>query len=346
MAQYENERDARGRAVCARNRQREGEGEQLEAAGATGGARTSRTTETRCTTVAMPNLSRWRAQRGGVGAVSTAPREGHRRAAGTPHRLAASAESRGVRPIEASKPKDPKKPKKPKKGEQLSLPRTGGWGGKRRGAGRKPSNPDARSRVSHAKRPVHKGRHPVHVTLRAKTGLPSLRQQRVQRILADVLRDQRKRRYKDHFRVNHYSIQGNHLHLIVEADTESAPGYDPLRAGVSGFAIALGRRLNFLLGRKGKVWVDRYHRHDLATPKETWNALSYVFGNYTHHGVRSFGEGVLDLYASGCVFDGWDGPHYVPDESDRWRFPVCPAETWLLRHGYRVHGPLTITPTG
>ena len=60
----------------------------------------------------------------------------------------------------------------------------------------------------HAKRPVHKGRHPVHVTLRAKAGLPSFRQQRVQRLLADVLRDQRRRRYVDDFRVVHDSIQG------------------------------------------------------------------------------------------------------------------------------------------
>jgi putative transposase len=163
--------------------------------------------------------------------------------------------------------------RRPKKGEQLALPRTGGWGGKRRGAGRKRWDANmagSRSRVVHTPRPVHKGRHPVHVTLRAKPGLPSFRQQRIQRLVAEVLRDQRRRRYRNDFRIVHYSIQSNHLHLVVEADTERAKGYKPLRSGVSGFEIAFARRLNLLLRRRGKVWADRYHRHDLKTPKETW----------------------------------------------------------------------------
>ena len=234
--------------------------------------------------------------------------------------------------------------RRPRKGTQLELSRTGGWGGKRPGAGRKPSNPNARSRVTHAKRAVHKGRHPVHITLRAKTGLPSFRQQRVHRLLAEVLRAQRRRRYKDAFRVLHFSIQANHVHLVIEADTEHAEGYVPLRAGISGFEIAFARRLNMMLGRKGKVWADRYHRHDLKTPKETWFGLAYVFDNYTHHGEKSYGEGVVDVYSSACMFDGWAGDHFVPIEDDRWRWPICRAHTWLARTGYLVHGKLTITP--
>jgi putative transposase len=237
----------------------------------------------------------------------------------------------------------------PRVDEQLTLARTGGWGGKRRGAGRKRADPNARSRVVRTKRPVHKGRHPVHVTLRARSGLPSFRQQRVYQLFTEVLRDQRRRRYKDDFRVVHYSIQGNHVHLIVEADSERAEvaGYKALRSGISGLEIAFARRLNMMLRRKGKVWADRYHRHDLKTPKETWFGLSYVFNNYTHHGEATYGDGVLDLCASGCVFDGWDGPHFVPHETERWRWPVCRASTWLMTKGYLAHGPVPMSsPTG
>jgi REP element-mobilizing transposase RayT len=231
------------------------------------------------------------------------------------------------------------------KGEQLSLAKTGGWGGRRRNAGRKP-RAGQRSSVAHAKRPVHKGRHPVHITLRAKPGLPSFRQQLVVRVFTEVLRDQRRRRYKDDFRVIHFSIQSNHLHLIVEADTERAKGrYEPLRSGVSGLEIAFARRLNRMLCRKGKVWADRYHRRDLKTPTETAIGLSYVFNNYTHHGEYSYGEGVLDLYASGLVFDGWEGPHATADPSDRWwRWPVYRAQTWLASRGYLKHGRLRVVP--
>jgi putative transposase len=229
----------------------------------------------------------------------------------------------------------------PSSGEQLRLlrektPR----GGKRRRAGRKRANPDARSNVPHTRRPVHKGRHPVHVTLRAKTGLPSFRQQRVYRMVTDVIRAQRKRDYKDCFRIVDFSVQGNHLHLIVEADSEKPEGRKALRAGVSGLVIAFARRLNVMLGRRGSVWADRYHRHDLKTPKEIRNGLGYIFENFTHHHERTFGDGALDLYSSAVVFEGWDERSFIPHERDLWRWPVCTPTTWLRSKGYLVHGKL------
>src|SRR6185503_19570725 len=57
--------------------------------------------------------------------------------------------------------------------KQLALPAPRTWGGRRKGAGRKPARP--RPNVSHAPRPAHDPRHPVHVTLRAARGLKSLR---------------------------------------------------------------------------------------------------------------------------------------------------------------------------
>ena len=62
-------------------------------------------------------------------------------------------------------------------------------------------------RVPHRARPVHKGRHPVHVTLRARHGLPSFRQQLVHALVLQVLRDQRRRAYRDSFQIVHFSIQ-------------------------------------------------------------------------------------------------------------------------------------------
>lgn len=233
------------------------------------------------------------------------------------------------------------------KAVQLSLDSTGGWGGKRAGAGRKPKAALPRSSVVHAKRPVHKGRHPVHITLRAKPGLPSFRQQRIERLITDVMRAQRRRHYKDDFRIVHYSIQGNHLHLIVEADSEraEASGYKALRSGISGFEIAFARRLNMILRRRGKVWADRYHRHDLRSPKETRAGLAYVFRNFTHHGERSYGDGVVDLFSSAPVFEGWTKPKFEPHERERWRRPVCRAQTWLLTTGWcRARGELEAAP--
>src|SRR5262249_30227211 len=110
----------------------------------------------------------------------------------------------------------------------------------------------------------------------------------------------------------------------------------------SGLAIAFARRLNLLLRRRGKVWADRYHRHDLKTPRETWNGLAYLFENHVHHGVKSYGTGALDMYSSGWLFDGWDGDHVRFDPRERWRWPICAPKTWLVRKGYLAHGRIPL----
>ena len=100
-------------------------------------------------------------------------------------------------------------------GRQLELTvRT--WGGRRRGAGRKP-RPGRRS-APHHRRDAHVPRHPTHVTLRARWGLPSLRADglfaAVSRALGAASRDG--------FRLLHFSVQSDHLHLLVVGMTEGA----------------------------------------------------------------------------------------------------------------------------
>src|SRR5882757_8357950 len=136
------------------------------------------------------------------------------------------------------------------------------WGGKRKGAGRKPAG--IRAGVSHATRPDHQVRHPVHVTLRASKRLPSLRKQvvflAVRRALAAASRKW--------FRVLHFSVQRDHVHLLVEANDKAS-----LSKGTSGLAIRAARMVNHVVGRRGRVWVDRYHARPLRTPREVRHGL-------------------------------------------------------------------------
>jgi len=91
-------------------------------------------------------------------------------------------------------------------------------GGKRKGAGRKPKN-GVKAGVSHAARPQFKARHPVHVTMRVLPGVGFLRGYSRKRAIEHALREVKLR---FGMRVVHYSIQGNHLHVIVECDNPSA----------------------------------------------------------------------------------------------------------------------------
>ena len=214
-------------------------------------------------------------------------------------------------------------------------PRT--WGGKREGAGRPKKAAKDRTFVPHHPRPTHKKGHPTHVTLRARAGLPNFRNQRVHGMLRRILEQQlHRRRYREHFQVVHYSIQSNHLHLIVEATDARA-----MRAGVSGLVIAFAKRLNkeILARLTGKVWRDRYHSRELTTPSEVRRALVYVLQNVRKHGFELLGP-FIDPLTTAKSFVGWT----IPTLPDRDPSPPRTPRTWLLGEGWSTHGGGLISP--
>ena len=80
--------------------------------------------------------------------------------------------------------------------------------------------------------------------------------------------------------------------------------------------MRITRGINDALGLKGRLWGDRYHRHDLRTPREVRNALRYVLLNvHKHH--RIIGERAFaDPCSSASSFDGAGRvPHVSPVDS-------------------------------
>jgi putative transposase len=213
-------------------------------------------------------------------------------------------------------------------------------GGRRIGAGRK-ADSARRTNVPHRTRVRHQSSRPVHVTLRARGGLPSLRSERIHGMLNSVLVDQRRRRYASTFQVVEFTIQDDHLHLIVEARGPEA--HRELRAGVSGLVIAFAKRLNMMLQRRGKVWGDRWHGRELGSPREVRNALVYVFRNIAKHGTRMVGQDLVDPLSSAPRFTGWTAPlSWLLDDGHRW--PNAPPRTWLLESGWITRGGGRIDP--
>jgi hypothetical protein len=100
----------------------------------------------------------------------------------------------------------------------LDLQTSPRWGGRRSGAGRKRG---PATRLGHARRAPLSGRHPCHVTIKVRSGIPSLRNARLVHELESSWREIRNR---NRFRIAHYSIQSNHVHLVVEAATASDLG--------------------------------------------------------------------------------------------------------------------------
>ena len=198
------------------------------------------------------------------------------------------------------------------------------WGGKRRGAGRKPKGEKAG--VSHARRAKLAERFPVHVTLKVVKGLPNLRRKESFRELERAFGAGAER---FGFRLQHFSVQTNHVHMIAEARDERA-----LSRGMQGLSIRMAKALNRLWSRRGQVFAERFHSRVLTTPREVRNALAYVLLNTNHHGVR-YVDGP-DPCTAGASFDGWKDAKKTSAESSPGF--LSRARTWLLRVGWRRHG--------
>jgi REP element-mobilizing transposase RayT len=178
---------------------------------------------------------------------------------------------------------------------------------------------------------------PAHVTLRLRADTPSLRDTPV---VAELERTFAVGCSRPGFRLVHYSLQGNHAHLIVEAQSRDALG-----RGMMSLGARLARAVNRVAERSGRVLADRYHVRMLATPKEVRNALRYVLLNARRHakaaGARLARAVRLDPASSARWFDGWKRDARLERADEAMHAPpVARARTWLLNVGWRRHGLL------
>lgn len=183
----------------------------------------------------------------------------------------------------------------------------------------------------------------MHITLRIAAGLPSLRDgQLFERVRFSLAAG----RERFGFRLVHFSVQSNHIHLIAEACDSRA-----LALGMQGLSVRVARAVNRTLARRGRLFADRYHARPLRTPREVHFAVRYVLLNARKH-QAAIAPGFID----GCSSSAWFGDFQRPIElafgaaetRARWRAssgleaPVVRAQTWLLRKGARHAGGFDI----
>ncbi|MBS2020545.1 MAG: transposase [Deltaproteobacteria bacterium] len=206
---------------------------------------------------------------------------------------------------------------------QLSFDDIVRWGGKRENAGRKVVG---RPRVGHVGRETHKYWVPMFVTVRGAAGLPSFRTPHLYSALEKAVRTTR----RADFRIVEFSVQDNHLHLIIEADDEVSRA-----RGMKSFTVRANRLVNAASGRgRGAVWDGRYHFRELGTAREVRNALVYCLQNYKKHYGVARGVMRIDPCSSARWFTGWS----VPRTCDDGPRPTELAKTVLLDRAWRKHG--------
>ena len=192
--------------------------------------------------------------------------------------------------------------------QELAFPKS--WGGTREGAGRRPG-----ARASHHPRPKFEKPTAVHVTVRVRNHVWNLRSRRCHDRISSCLEEAVG---KFGLRVIEYSILGNHIHLIVEAD-----GAESLARGMQGLEIRIAKSLNSLMDRSGPVFSDHYNSRRLTSPTELVRAIAYVLHNHEHH----YGSTGRDRFSS-------DGLAAAARRAQL-AIPV----SWLLTIGWRKAAP-------
>lgn len=214
-----------------------------------------------------------------------------------------------------------------------------GRGGRRPGAGRK-RRPENAGLLPHVARPALKRHTPVLVTMRAVRAAPPMR---TQSVAVAVLRELARSSTKG-FRLLHYSIQGDHLHLLAEADDGHA-----FSRGMQRLASRVALAVNAIGRRRGRLWRERYHRRDLTSPRQFRNSLVYVVFNARKHArdeeERAHRMTVLDGFSSAIWTDDWASPEIVTlvRSARAGPSPLAPAASWIARTGWKKHGLLRPT---
>jgi REP element-mobilizing transposase RayT len=204
-------------------------------------------------------------------------------------------------------------------------------------AGRK-ARPERVGLLAHLTRERHRWYQPVHVTARTVRLAPNLRSQSIFAALREILA----RASEKGFRLIHFSVQGNHLHFIAEADDGTA-----FARGVQRLLSRVAMAVNALARRSGKLWRDRHHREPLTTPSQVRNAYVYVLFNLRKHELASGSPSIAALEAvdpcsSTKWFDAWSSRAPAPPEMHASAGPPIVASpiTWLAERGWKTRGLL------
>jgi putative transposase len=174
--------------------------------------------------------------------------------------------------------------------------------------------------------------------MRAMRGVPKMRAQRVMRVVHEEIA----RASAKGFRLLDFSVQDDHLHLLAEADDGQK-----LSRGIQRLASRIAMAVNALVSRRGRFWRERYHRRDLATPRQYRNALVYVVNNFRKHAPaseRAVRARALDACSSAVWIDDWKDDairRLVSEQRARaGPRPTALPRTWIARTGWKRHGRL------
>lgn len=152
------------------------------------------------------------------------------------------------------------------------------------------------------RREVFLARHPLHVTIRLRDGLPNMRTRRGAQIIKNAIVGAQ----NCGVRILHFALLSNHIHLIIEPRGAEI-FFNAMKSLTSRLGIHIRRwaatRVTKKLDALGfGLFRGRYDVQVIKTPQQMKHALKYVLLNPAKHFKKA---PYLDMFTSGVVFTNW-----------------------------------------
>lgn len=128
----------------------------------------------------------------------------------------------------------------------------------------------------------------LHLTIKVRENKADIKNKRLLRALHHAIM---RARLKG-LRIIHYTLEFNHVHLLVEASNNEV-----LHKGMQALGISFSKAINKVKSLKGTVYKHRYHFRKIGSRREYKIVLNYIVGNGIKH-KRT--KALIDPYNS-CV---------------------------------------------
>ncbi|MBC7714103.1 MAG: transposase [Rhizobacter sp.] len=140
-----------------------------------------------------------------------------------------------------------------------------------KGAGR-PAIHDAG--IRHTSRPELHRPCSLHLTVKIKKIKADIKNKTILHFLKRAILNSRKQGLK----VIHFSLEYDHVHLLIEADNNIVLG-----KGMKSFGVTLSKAINKVKNQKGGVYKHRYHFRQISSARQLKNVMKYIFLNGVKH---------------------------------------------------------------
>lgn len=139
--------------------------------------------------------------------------------------------------------------------------------------------------IRHVRRLKLKRPSSLHLTIKVREN-KDIQSKRILKALHHAIKRARLKGLK----VVHYTLEYNHVHLLVESVDNKI-----LHKGMQAFGITITKAINKIKRTKGAVYKNRYHLRLINSPRQLKNVLHYIFTNGVKHKRTS---SKIDLFNS------------------------------------------------